>query len=93
MDFTSHLSPVIFSENTEPNRSFYLPSASEEEAFLSLKTFKSSLKVELDGEWAFQYWDSIEDATDFGQVNLLETQEKETITVPSVWQNFQHDSH
>ncbi len=76
-----HEDPYSLHIGTQPNRAYYLPQSPEGEARVH----------SLNGEWAFQYFDSFLDAVD--EDGCLRTELTTSITVPSCWQNSGFGRH
>ena len=84
-----HEDPSTLHVGTCPNRSYYIPYADEKEA----ENGVSSRVISLNGEWAFQYFDSYKDAVESdGTVDFTE-EDMDTIPVPSCWQNYGYGRH
>jgi len=76
--------------NTMPNRSFYVPCATEENACrIDSKKYSEQVKL-LNGEWDFCYYSDFSDLPDDF---ILNTASSDKIPVPSVWQNHGYDAH
>ena len=84
-----HEDPSQLHVGTCPNRSYYIPYADEKEA----ENGVSSRVISLNGEWAFQYFDSYKDAVEAdGSVDFVE-EDMDTLPVPSCWQNYGYGCH
>lgn len=79
-DFVFHEDPQKLHVNTEPNRNYFIPFPTDANPFEARE--KSERFTLLNGEWSFQYYDSVSDIED----NFLDTGLDETIAVPSNWQ-------
>lgn len=92
--FTNHKNLNVLHENTEENRSYYLPSSKviSENEFIHRISDRFQL---LNGDWDFKYYDSIHDATDEDISNFIggKTNGYNKIPVPSNWQNYGYDRH
>ncbi len=78
-----HENPQLLHVGTMPNRSYYLPCASEKEALGE----QSGRVFSLNGEWAFQYYESFSEAVSpQGELGFDEA-DMDAIPVPSCWQN------
>lgn len=86
-----HENPEVLHVGTQANRSWYIPAPSEEAA----KTGESPSQVLLNGEWAFRFYPSFEDAVSGEGADFLcfDEEEMDTIPVPSCWQNHGYDTH
>lgn len=86
-----HENPQILHVGTTPNRSWYIPAATPEEA----RSRKSSRLTLLNGTWDFRFYPSFEDAvrTDGEDYFCFDEEEMDTIPVPSCWQNHGYDRH
>ncbi|MGX7031055.1 glycoside hydrolase family 2 TIM barrel-domain containing protein [Vagococcus zengguangii] len=82
----------IQSQNAMPNRNYYVPYASLEQAKTSTHKFDSSRVMSLDGTWDFTYFENERQlpANFFSQVS---SDFSGSIEVPSVWQNAGFDHH
>ncbi len=89
MQLTYHENPHALHVGTMPNRSYYVPCASEEEALRRERTASSRLQL-LSGTWAFRYFDSVLDLPEDIFAQPLCT---DAIPVPAVWQNHGYDRH
>lgn len=92
--FTNHKNLNVLHENTEENRSYYLPSSRpiNEDEFIHRESDRFQL---LNGDWDFKYFDSLHDATDEDISNFIggKTDSFDKIPVPSNWQNHGYDRH
>lgn len=88
---TFHENPDVLHVGTMPNRSYYLPALSEEEAVKK----ESTLKVLLNGDWSFKYFPSFAEAVSRNSEDFLcfDEDDMDTIPVPSCWQNHGYDRH
>lgn len=86
-----HENPEILHVGTMANRSWYIPAESEAAA----KSQVSDRRVLLNGDWAFQFYPSFEDAVSGTEADFLcfDEEEMDTIPVPSCWQNHSYDRH
>ncbi|WP_099205467.1 glycoside hydrolase family 2 TIM barrel-domain containing protein [Scatolibacter rhodanostii] len=86
-----HENPHVLHVGTTPDRSWYIPAASEAEAM----TRNSARRILLNGDWSFRYYDSFEDAMRVDDDGCLyfDEEEMDTIPVPSCWQNHGYDRH
>lgn len=76
--------------NTVPNRNYYIPCRTEENALKTDAKVYSEQVMFLNGDWNFKYY------TEFSEVpeNFAEVCDGfDTIPVPSVWQNHGYDRH
>ena len=83
-----HNNVSVLHENTEPIRSYYIPSTSREEALRN----KSSRVRSLNGEWRFAYFPSLFDVPEHA-VEPGGDFQGAPILVPSTWQNTGYDLH
>ena len=91
-----HENPDVLHVGTQPNRSYYIPFASEEEIIDG----DSSHLMNLSGEWSFKFFDSFADT--FGNAFfsdddenglVIDEDDMVTVEVPSVWQSYGFDKH
>lgn len=74
--------------NTMPNRNYYVPCATEENACrIDSKKYSEQVQL-LNGEWDFCYYS---DFTELPNNFILNTADNDKIPVPSVWQNHGYD--
>lgn len=76
--------PSILHIGCEPNRAYYMPCSTEDS--------RPSM-LSLNGTWKFTYFDSIQDLSDDFIENSVYSCTRNTIPVPSVWQNHGYDRH
>lgn len=84
-----HEDPHILHVGTCPDRSYYLPFADEEESHTGV----SSRVFSLNGEWAFRYFESFDQAVDPEEGLCFDEEEMGSIPVPSCWQNHGYGRH
>ena len=84
-----HQDPHILHVGTCPIRSYYLPYANQEESHTGL----SSRVFSLNGEWAFRYFSSFQQAIDPEEGLCFDEEEMDSIPVPSCWQNHGYGRH
>lgn len=86
-----HENPEILHVGTAPNRSWYIPAATENEAAAR----DSSRYVSLNGDWYFKYFNSFDEAISHsdGSIFYFDEDEMDVIPVPSCWQNCGYDRH
>ena len=84
-----HEDPQVLHVGTAPERSYYLPFDSAEEAEMGV----SSRVLSLNGDWAFRYYASFADAIDDEEGLVFDEEEMDVIPVPSCWQNHGYDTH
>ena len=84
-----HQDPHILHVGTCPIRSYYLPYADQEESHTGL----SSRVFSLNGEWAFRYFPSFQQAIDPEEGLCFDEEEMDSIPVPSCWQNHGYGRH
>lgn len=91
-----HEDPDILHVGCEPNRSYYVPFASEEE----IAEGDSSHLLMLSGDWYFKYFESFADT--FKNAFLADDEESglqidennmSVVEVPAVWQSYGVDKH
>lgn len=85
----THEDPEILHVGTCPDRSYYVPFATEQEA----QAGTSSRVISLNGTWAFQYFDSYRDAVDPEEGLAFDEEDMDQIPVPSCWQNHGYGRH
>ena len=85
----THEDPEILHVGTCPDRSYYVPFATEQEA----QAGTSSRVIFLNGTWAFQYFDSYRDAVDPEEGLAFDEEDMDQIPVPSCWQNHGYGRH
>ncbi len=84
-----HEDPQVLHVGTTPDRSYYIPFADEAES----RAGESSRVLSLNGEWAFRYFESFDDAMDPEEGLCFDDEEMDAIPVPSCWQNHGYDTH
>lgn len=89
-----HENPKVLHVGTTENRSYYIPAENETQAIKALFG-SSSRRIDLNGEWKFKYFDSLDDATENGSRSVLDISDDDMdkIPVPSCWQNYGYDRH
>lgn len=85
----THEDPEILHVGTCPDRSYYVPFATEQEA----QAGTSSRVISLNGTWAFQYFDSYRDTVDPEEGLAFDEEDMDQIPVPSCWQNHGYGRH
>ncbi|MCH5353976.1 MAG: beta-galactosidase [Acutalibacter sp.] len=83
-----HEDPHVLHVGTTPNRSYYIPFESAEEAEEGI----SSRVLSLNGTWSFRYFESYADAVDEEGL-AFDEEEMDAIPVPSCWQNHGYGRH
>ncbi|MFR4351536.1 MAG: glycoside hydrolase family 2 TIM barrel-domain containing protein [Roseburia sp.] len=76
----------ILHENTMPNRSYYIPSSTDNHVFVTDRVKSDRFQL-LNGEWNFRYYESVYDLTEPFYEKDFNAGEFGKITVPGVWQN------
>ncbi len=86
-----HENPQVLHIGTTPNRSWYIPAATQLEA----TSRNSSRLINLNGNWNFLFYSSFEEVMKADDDNLLyfDEEEMDVIPVPSCWQNHGYDRH
>ena len=86
-----HENPQVLHLGTTPDRSYYLPCKNEKEALSGA----SSRLISLNGDWAFRYFESYQEAMNADGEGFLcfDEEEMDTIPVPSCWQVHGYDRH
>lgn len=69
----------------EKNKSFFIPAKIEED-FSPYHWTKSSSVLMLNGDWKIKFFQNFEDAWEYRQIQNLEIDKWDSITVPSCWQ-------
>ncbi|MCL2221442.1 MAG: DUF4981 domain-containing protein [Oscillospiraceae bacterium] len=87
-----HENPDILHAGTEPNRSYYLPCKSKDEA-LSEQRERSSRFISLNGIWDFSYYEAPQLVPEDTVQPSFDRSNFSSIPVPSVWQNHGYDKH
>lgn len=80
--------PNILHLNTTPHRSYFIPYQNTESALTNQRN-SSSYFFDLNGNWAFEYFDSYWDLPE----NFLQNQPRFSLPVPSCWQHQGYDQH
>lgn len=86
-----HENPQVLHVGTTPNRSYYIPYQNQQ----ALREGVNSRILSLNGNWAFQYFDSFTQAMNGdGEGQLCyDEEEMDRIPVPSCWENFGFGRH
>lgn len=89
-----HQDPSLFRVGALPDRCYYIPCASREEALRGDREHSSRLLL-LNGLWKFRYYDALRklDLDPESPIDDGDGSGFEQIPVPSVWQNYGYDHH
>ncbi|MCI9163340.1 MAG: DUF4981 domain-containing protein [Lachnospiraceae bacterium] len=79
-------------ENTMPDRSYYVPASVRTEGLVEQREKSDRIQM-LNGQWKFQYYDSIYDFNERFYEPEFDPLGFETVEVPGVWQNYGYDNH
>lgn len=82
--------PQIVQVNRLPQRSYFFPYATKEDALTYDKNNSEYYRL-LNGDWSFLYFDSVLDVPDELFQRDVEIESWNTIPVPSCWQNYGYD--
>lgn len=82
----------VLHENTLPNRSYYIPASRQMHNLVEHREESDRFQL-LNGDWKFQYYDSIYDLEDKFYEVSYDVSELDTIPVPGNWQNYGYDKH
>lgn len=82
----------VLHQGTMPNRSYYIP-ASEQRNDLVENREKSDRFQLLNGNWKFQYFESVHELKEEFYREDYNSNTWDWIPVPSVWQNYGYDHH
>lgn len=89
-----HEQANVIHEGACPPRAYYIPSLSQQGAHTALLG-ESEQKINLNGNWLFAWFPSIDVATNFGEhhVSDITSNSLETVMIPSCWQTTGYDTH
>ena len=79
-------------ENTMPNRSYYIPASKMMHTLVDHREDSDRFQL-LNGEWNFQYYDSIYDLQEKFYEKDFDLSKFDRVEVPGVWQNYGYDRH
>lgn len=82
----------ILGVGTLENRSYFIPYHTEAAAVYNERTASERFQL-LNGQWQFQYFNSIYEVTDAFLGAGFDSSQMAAIPVPSVWQNHGYDKH
>lgn len=81
-----------FHINMLKRRNYYIPFSTFESAFNAKRVKESECLINLNGEWRFQYFNSLLSILD-SDIQTLTKNLTEVVAVPSTWQGTGHESH
>lgn len=79
-------------ENTMPNRAYYIPASERMDDLVENRSHSDRFQL-LNGDWKFQYFNSIYDVTEKFYEEGYDTRSFDPVAVPGVWQNYGCDRH
>lgn len=79
-------------ENTMPNRAYYIPAQKRMDEIVYEREKSNRFQL-LNGNWRFQYFESIYDVKEEFFREGYDTESFDEIPVPSCWQNYGYDRH
>ena len=82
----------ILHENTMPDRAYYIPASKAMDSLVHNRDTSDRFQL-LNGDWSFQYFNSIYDLKEKFFEEGFNTSSFDVIPVPSVWQNHGYDTH
>ena len=82
----------VLHENTMPARSYYIPASKRMDNLVEHRDESDRMQL-LNGNWKFQYFNSIYDVQESFFEKNYDTEEFDEIQVPSVWQMAGYDMH
>ena len=85
--------PSVFRLNTEPDRAYFVPYSTKEEALKACPGRRSQQMKLLNGEWAFRYYESIYDLTEEFYQDGYDVSAFDRLDVPSAWQMRGYDQN
>ncbi len=83
--------PSIFRLNTEPDRAYFVPYSTLEDALAAKPGQRSENMMLLNGNWAFRYYESVYDLTEEFYREGYDVSGFDTLDVPSAWQMRGYD--
>lgn len=84
--------PNVLHENTMPNRAYYIPASKKMHTLVEHRE-ESDRFLLLNGQWQFQFYESIYDLQDCFYEEGYDVRGFDSIAVPGMWQNAGYDSH
>lgn len=82
----------VLHENTMPDRAYYIPASKAMDSLVHNRDTSDRFQL-LNGDWSFQYFNSIYDLKEKFFEDGFHTSPFDVIPVPSVWQNHGYDTH
>ena len=82
----------ILHENTMPDRCYYIPASKRMDCLVEEREKSDRIQM-LNGNWKFQFFDSIYDVKDAFYEPDYNTDAFDQIPVPGNWQNYGYDRH
>ena len=82
----------VLHENTMPARAYYIPASKRMDNLVEHRDESDRMQL-LNGNWKFQYFNSIYDVQESFFEKNYDTEEFDEIQVPSVWQMAGYDMH
>lgn len=82
----------VLHENTMPDRAYYIPASKIMDSLVHNRDTSDRFQL-LNGDWSFQYFNSIYDLKEKFFEEDYDTSTFDVIPVPSVWQNHGYDTH
>ncbi len=82
----------VLHENTMPARAYYIPASKRMDNLVEHRDESDRMQL-LNGNWKFQYFNSIYDVQESFFEKNYDTEEFDEIQVPSVWQMAGYDTH
>ena len=82
----------VLHENTMPARAYYIPTSKRMDNLVEHRDESDRMQL-LNGNWKFQYFNSIYDVQESFFEKNYDTEEFDEIQVPSVWQMAGYDMH
>lgn len=84
--------PKTLHVNTMDNRAYYIPYPTIDETLSEDRMYSKQFQL-LNGQWDFEYFNSIYDVTEEFYAPNFDVSNFKKIPVPSVWQNYGYDKH
>lgn len=82
----------VLHENTMPDRSYYVPSSARMDGLIEQRERSDRIQM-LNGQWKFNYYDSIYHLNEPFYEPGFDARDFKTVPVPGVWQNYGVDCH
>lgn len=82
----------ITHEGTLSKRAYYIPASSQRDDLVEHRESSDRFQL-LNGDWKFKYYSNVHDLTEPFYALGFNTDDFDTIPVPSVWQNHGYDHH